>query len=1075
MGRRLWWLAGVGLFIAAAVLFWWSSSDDEVSSVDTATTASTSADDDVPRLKFDRKPSGWDAPLEAKGERVLTGRVLDEKGAPVSNATVTATTLHGDDVLSDQQCKCDNECGQKLLECGCPEASGQLVEHVSSRTGEAQPLARATTDATGTFTLRGLQSGSVALWADAPGSIGFRPTANVGDTTADIRMEKGRMIKGKVADGRDQPVGSALVTAIYASHSRFFDATSSADGTFEIGPVPVAGTVAVVGMKDGLMPDSAHARARSGDDLWGDAPEVLTLSLHEPRTLSGVVLREGQPVGAGVEVKVEGEHKKKKALTNEQGVFAARGLRPGSYEVKASDHGDLANVKAKVERTVDKEGVRLELTRGAFVRGTVRDSEGNPVVGASIAGWTRGEGSLRAKSNATGEYETPAGAPGEWKFRASAAGYLSQTVTQTLADDARLNFVLSGAVAVRGAVFDESGAPIDGAQVSASLPGDEKSDEPGTSDSSRSVDGGTFALDELRPGAFELLSVADGFKPTALTVKAPAENLRIVLATGAVVTGTVTEVDGRPVVGARLIATVEAGDARPEVDPGLHRRSESKSNELGRFEIRGLDKGKYRITASLLVRKPDYRMRGRVASVVVELAEKGTVETKIAFPRTRQISGTVTDEAGAPLDAARIDAMPIASKSEGEQEYSSGTADADAKGQFVLDGLYEGSFMLSASKMGFTFGKPLKVRAGQTDVRIVLKAAPHVVGRVVSEDGAPIKEFTVNRQPKVAEDGRFSVPVMGKGEGFLDVEADGYAQLRTKLPAFTGKKDVGDITLSRGRSLEGTVVNLVTGVPVVGALVDVSTQQVKDDSFYLSERMGAVATDGKGRFHLPRVDPKAVAVFATHDDFISLVQPLDSQQQNVTLSLDPGAAVEITVLDRAGKAVEGMVMTVPRLDYVSPDDTTGKYLAKGLRPGVARFQFYSESNRGAHFRPLEVTVKGRETQKVVWKEATDGATVTLELTGGDVAQFSGYLLRGRENATLPYRKMWEGGHETVQMKAGVFERVLAGGYTLVLVETTTNDFARLPVDVTAEPVQTLTVSVPAKLESVGELMAEDGE
>lgn len=1060
MRRRAWWFGGAALLLAGAALLWWSLSAEENAEAHSVTSPSAtglSTDDAEPRLRFDRKPSVWEAAVEPKGELILTGRVLDERGSPVVAASVTATALHGDDVLSDQQCKCDNECGQKLLECGCPEASGQLVEHVSSRTGEAQPLARATSDATGTFTLRGLSSGTVALWADAPGMIGFRASANVGDVAANIAVESGRMIRGKVNDGRDQPVDSALVTAIFATHSRFFDATTLSDGTFVIGPLPASGTVAVVAMKDGLMPDSAHARARDGADV--DDPDAeLNLALHEPRTLSGVVVRDGEPVGPGIEVKVEGEHKKKKTRTNDEGAFSVRGLRPGKYELSASDHGDLASLDAKVDRTLDKVDVKLELLRATIIRGTVKDVVGDPIVDSALVAWGAGD-TFRTKSGSAGTFELAVARRGAWTISAGAHGFLDQTVSKTVAGDLEVDFVLERAVEVNGMVSDESGRPVAGAQLSATS----SDDLPGFADSTATTDGGVFSLNQMRPGTFELLAVADGFLATTVKITAPADGLTVVLSDGATVSGTVTESDGRPVQGAHVYAAPgRSDDGVAHVDYG---RKRVLSDDEGRFEIRGLKHGPHTLTALVFPRSGRHPSTSRSASTTVDLARIDSTQAHIVFPRTVQITGVVTDEAGGPLPGVKVSATPVA---ETADSYASNAGDSDGDGNFVIPALNEGAYELSASKEGYVPVDNLKARAAQVGVRIVLKAAPVIKGRVVAEDGEAIKDFTVNRSRKVTTDGRFSLPVLAKGETDVDFEADGYAQLRVKVPAFSGKKDLGDVTLSRGRTVSGAVVDAITGAPVDGALVDVSTHNVDSDSFYLAEKHGAVRTDGRGQFQLPRVDPKAVRIVATHDDFRPLVQPLEPSQTNVVLSMVSGASVEFTVLDRNDKPARGMVLSQFRR-FVRSEDASGKFLVKGLKPGVAEFAFWSEARPQQYFRPQRVVSNGNEALKVTWREATDGATVTLKLTNGDLSKFRAFLVQGRESAALPYRQMWQRGGEHFELRDGAFKHVLAGGYALVLSDRATNEYMRVVVDVTAEPVQGLTVAVPAKLE----LLAED--
>lgn len=134
MSRRRVGLISAVLVVLITLATWWLWSDENITATEqtSAAVAASGVSSDVRALKFERMPSLWDQPLSGAGALVLAGRVVDESGLPVANATVTATAIHGDDVLSDLACKCDNECGKKLLQCGCPEASSQLVESLGS-------------------------------------------------------------------------------------------------------------------------------------------------------------------------------------------------------------------------------------------------------------------------------------------------------------------------------------------------------------------------------------------------------------------------------------------------------------------------------------------------------------------------------------------------------------------------------------------------------------------------------------------------------------------------------------------------------------------------------------------------------------------------------------------------------------------------------------------------------------------------------------------------------------------------------------------------------------------------------
>src|SRR5689334_7319069 len=57
-----------------------------------------------------------------RGALAIRGEVRGPDG-PIAGALVTATAPPAAEPLAGQKCHCGNDCGQKLLECGCGEAA----------------------------------------------------------------------------------------------------------------------------------------------------------------------------------------------------------------------------------------------------------------------------------------------------------------------------------------------------------------------------------------------------------------------------------------------------------------------------------------------------------------------------------------------------------------------------------------------------------------------------------------------------------------------------------------------------------------------------------------------------------------------------------------------------------------------------------------------------------------------------------------------------------------------------------------------------------------------------------------
>ena len=92
----------------------------------------------------------------------------------------------------------------------------------------------------------------------------------------------------------------------------------------------------------------------------------------------------------GVEVKIEGEGKELHAVTDHDGWYQVKGLKPGNYVVSiALPDGFLfaGDVKAKQEITLREYGCGtsvFNLSLNSGLRGTVKDENGKPVVGINV-------------------------------------------------------------------------------------------------------------------------------------------------------------------------------------------------------------------------------------------------------------------------------------------------------------------------------------------------------------------------------------------------------------------------------------------------------------------------------------------------------------------------------------------------------------------------------------------------------------------------------------------------------------------------------------------------------------------
>lgn len=992
-------VVGLGLALVAAGGWWWLG-EEATPQAAVLGEAAAANEGGLPAVIASR----WSAPIVERGQRSVTGVVLRD-GQPVAGALVTAIASHGDDVLSDLPCQCDNHCGQKLLACGCAEASGQLVELVGARTGEGTPLGRATTDAAGAFVITGLDETRLTLWADAPGGVAWR--SDLASDAVDIRLElsAGRFLKGQVKKTDGSPAAGALVTAIFAEQSRFFDVVADAQGAFRLGPLP-KGKYAVVGMQAGLLPD--HQTIRE------DADDEVALELSIPRTLSGTVQRDGAPV-AGATVKLDGMHRKRSLVTGPQGTFRIERLRPGKYELDAEAGTELAHATATISKHEDRSDVVLTLQRGMAISGLVTDPRGGALSGVQLALEDR-KSWRRATSDAEGHFLFAVASEGAHRLSASRKGSLTKSL-EVKGSDVRVT--LEDSSVLSGRVLGPDGHLVPRFTISASQQRDGGADQEDgfeldayessgrVEDSEWSTDGG-FALD-LVPGRFNVTVEAPPFAPARLEAAAPGE-LLVTLKTGAKVRGQVLDLDGAPASGVRVVSRKEGRPYSP---------ARASTDAEGRCLFEGLEAGRYSLSAM----KTEDGLMTWTAHAEVTVIEGATAEVLLRPSAGVPVAGVVLSDRGEPAAAVPVTAWGGALDG-GFEPGASAMTKTDSEGRFRLRSLPAGPLTVMAQPQA---GAAVTARVVAPDERIILRltSATTVSGRVVDEQGKVVKSFSLLQRPMDAQDGRFVTPAR-PGKSTLAIDADGFAQHVFEVDVKPGANDVGDVVLSRGHLLSGVVTDAQTKEPIEGALLDVGASEPKGP-VVLSERRGAVRTDGEGRYRFASVDPASTWISLTHPSYVSINKPLASFMTTLDFVLSSGGTLNVKVMDALGQPVRGargMATSDSGWKALAPT-STGLLSASGLAPGPWRVQVEVRSK--AKYRPMDVDVHGG-LQELVAREATDGVTVKLEVAGG--AEF---MLLTEGTVSTPSKMSDLQALRLAEPVSGAIARnVLPGTWTLIL-------------------------------------------
>ncbi|HEY3447267.1 MAG TPA: carboxypeptidase regulatory-like domain-containing protein [Myxococcales bacterium] len=1046
--RTRFWAGGLAALAVPAVLGWFFLLRS-TSSVGSASSAPSARGHDVPAARASLLLTA-EIPA-ARGALSIRGRVLGPAG-PISGAVVVASPETGEDVLSAMSCSVAHACDERLLRCGSSAAKVKIVELVLERRGEAPPLARAVSGEDGSFELAGLEGRAFALWAEIPGKlIGVRRGVKAGSEDADVEIGPGMKIGGVVVDEDDKPLVGASLTAVFLEHSRFFDALSGADGSFSIGPVPL-GELQVVANAPGLLPVSEPAKTSHR--------ELGRVLLSRPRALGGTVQQDDAPV-AGAKVRLESREKEVEATTGADGAFLFGGLSPGSYDLAATKLLDQARVRVTLESGgKDVLDVALDLTAGGEIAGLVRSEDGSPIANARLWTWNRqGLPRVDTETDAAGAYRLAALPKGSYLVAAAADHF--QTKEDRLADvapgrTATLDWVLKPASPLAGVVVDEEGRPVEGAEIGVSEITANQIVHLGHRNATTGEDG-SFFIDRLGPGPYSALVHHRAYVGLQSQVEVPNASVRWVLSRGLLLSGVVVDEQGQPVAGAR----VDSWPARESMDRDRS-NSQDATGPRGEFRLRGLEPGPHLVMASL--GEGEYPRR---ASLEIDLRPASTGPVRLQFAQGLSISGTVVTPSGGPVPDAHVYASREG-KADGPEDLAAGAdATSRADGTFVLRHLRPGTYRLQASTehASTAYGEAPLRQAGAAAVQVVVRPEAAVQGRVVRESLEPVTHFRVCDREFRDPQGAFRLPRDGFCHDVLVVEAEGFASTRRELGQ--GEQVVGDIVLTRGRTVTGKVLDSRTDAPLAGVRVDGGPPELlRQLDVRLSEDDGAAVTGADGTFTLQHVGAVPQALFASRSGYRFARQLLGADADVVTIRMTPGTTIHGTVTSAEGALVPaGWFMAYGSEGLLRAEVTLGRYRLEGVPPGrlTVRANF-SGVRAQIPSRVVEVPESGE--LQVDFQENLSGVRVELALPEG----FAPLLVPGAppmpsqqaDVLSLEFAALREESTST----GAVYPAVLPGAYTLFLhrqLGAKVLEISRQPLSVGPEHEQRTAVPAPQNL------------
>ena len=376
----------------------------------------------------------------------------------------------------------------------------------------------------------------------------------------------------------------------------------------------------------------------------------------------------------------------------------------------------------------------------------------------------------------------------------------------------------------------------------------------------------------------------------------------------------------------------------------------------GRWSLRGIKAGKYRVNA-------DLKGRRGAESEEFELAADETIEgLTLVLARGTSIAGRVTWPDGRAVEGATVTATETApierTRMMWRNAATAGSGTTDATGEFTITGLGEGPFDVTATMRAEVPSRPgpeveretqgeeapqakkkkkgplwrasaAEVPPDSEGLALVLATPLRFTGVVRDDAGEPVAEFEVQASPTTGknirgasrvqavsesftpEDGTFTLVGVYPGEWTVSASAAGYTSAEDPTPLSIPHDGAPiELVLSRSASVSGQVID-PSGVPVAGARVAESTGRTgRSQVMFGGGDRGGVETDAEGRFQLEDLavgGHSLVAHSAGWAPSASFAVDLMPAQAlaDVVLELRVGGRIVGEVFDESGAPIPG--------------------------------------------------------------------------------------------------------------------------------------------------------------------------
>jgi protocatechuate 3,4-dioxygenase beta subunit len=724
---------------------------------------------------------------------------------------------------------------------------------------------------------------------DSPPPQGMAPRWSL-----DVDPEGPLRLEGQVVDEDGHGVGGAEVWLGSVPPRK---ATSEDDGTFAF---------------DKLVGREYALSATAGDRVGGPVDYKLTESsdpvvirlVASAQLRVTVITEDGKPIGGAV-VHLAGMGERT-ATTNPEGIATVKPVHPGWVAVQVTADGYApGNGFTQIGSSGATGDLKITLHKGVAVSGRVIDEAGRPIANARVttAGiWDIPGGVEPVTTDAKGTFTFAALAPGSHVLVATDGEHAPErSAPVTVADQPVRNVTITmkqgGKLA--GIVSDDQQKPVPFATVRVGGDGQQMwivDARQATSDRNGHFELRGLARTKLKVRA-ESDDAASKIARVDLSSTPVKDDLKLTLDVKGTIAGLVVDDKNQPVAEVQVNAFPDffAGNSAEGVT--LAGMSSATTDGAGRFTIRGLPDGAYRVRAARASGgRYDWGQQGTPAKV-------GDKNVKITLPADGSITGKLALENGGTPKSASV-----------QLGYQTSTP-MNSDGTFALNDVAPGTYDLHVRGPEFAefVQRDVEVKPGKpTDVgTLTLMRGRKLTGRVVDANGTAVpgakvktgdmlfsmqgaedqmdswEEMTGMRSGVTDQDGRFTL--IGIAKKATNVIADHPTRGRSAAIAIAaGTDDPPPITLTlKGY---GTITGKVTskGEPVGGATI---TDTPKGGG----SQVRMVQSEADGTFTLTKISEGTHVVSAMQQGGFGMSLKSTSTTVQVTAGKETKVAIDIPI------------------------------------------------------------------------------------------------------------------------------------------------------------------------------------